>query len=450
MSKAAGRMPARLSGISPIARFRRPLDEPTLDRLVELAVPLERQPQPTFEQGIADALTAILVSPRFLYRAEVQVQPDDPRRIVPLDEFALASRLSYSLWSSLPDDPLFDLARRKRLRSQLIEQVDRMLDDPRSERFVENFVGQWLQTRDVESFNVDAQRVLGLAKNESANRIFSRSVRKALREETETLFSHVLHEDLSVLDLLTAEYTFLNEPLAKFYGIEGVDGDQMRKVSLSNDDHRGGILTHGSILLVTSNPTLTSPVKRGLFVLENLLGTPPPPPPPNVPPLDSAATGSRRKLTLRQLMEVHRRDALCASCHARMDPIGLALEEYNALGQWRDRDLGKPIDTAGQLITGEKFADVRELGRVIANQRRGDFYRCLSEKLLTYAIGRGMEYYDAPTIDGLVDGLERDGGKMRTLIHGIVSSAAVRKAPRRRNDRIARHPPEVCCGRSIA
>jgi hypothetical protein len=232
---------------------------------------------------------------------------------------------------------------------------------------------------------------------------------------------------LSVLDLLTANYTFLNEPLAKFYGIDGVDGDQMRKVTLSKDDHRGGILTHGSILLVTSNPTLTSPVKRGLFVLENLLGTPAPPPPPNVPPLDSSATGSRRKLTLRQLMEVHRRDALCASCHARMDPIGLALEEYNALGLWRDRDLGKPIDTAGQLITGEKFTDARELGRVIANQRRGDFYRCLSEKMLTYAIGRGVEYYDAPTIDGLVESLERDGGKLRTLVQGIVASAPFEK-----------------------
>ena len=177
---------------------------------------------------------------------------------------------------------------------------------------MENFIGQWLQTRDVEGFNVDAKRILDLSSREASYRVFNNAVRRGMREETETLFSHLLHNNLSVLDLLTADYTFLNEPLAKFYGIDGVDGDQMRKVNLSKDDHRGGILTHGSILLVTSNPTLTSPVKRGLFVLENLLGTPAPPPPPNVPPLDSRATGDRRKLTLRQLMEVHRRDAPCA------------------------------------------------------------------------------------------------------------------------------------------
>jgi len=404
--------------------FRRPIDEPTLERLVELADPSDDRSGHSFEQGIADGLTAILVSPRFIYRAEIQSEPNDPRKIVDLDQFALASRLSYFLWSSLPDDQLFDLARRKRLRAQLAEQVDRMLDDKRSERLVDSFVGQWLGTSDVETFAVDFRRILGIAKGESADKVFGRQLRRAMREETELLFAELLKNDESLLDLLTADYTFLNEPLAKFYGIKGVEGDKMRKVQLAPSSHRGGILTHGSFLLVTSNPTLTSPVKRGLFVLDNLLGTPPPPPPPNVPPLEASSPGGKRKLPLRQLLEQHRRDALCASCHARMDPIGLSLETYNALGQWRDSDLGKPIETAGQLITGEKFADVRELQRVIANQRRSDFYRCVTEKLLTYALGRGIEYYDAPTVDRLVSDLETSGGKLRGLVQEIVASPA--------------------------
>jgi mono/diheme cytochrome c family protein len=407
--------------------FRRPIDDVTLERLVDLALPLDRTPQPTFEQGIADGLTAILVSPRFLLRAELQTQPDNPSKIVPLDELALASRLSYFLWSSLPDDQLFDLARHQRLRAQLAEQVDRMLDDPRSQRFVENFVGQWLQTRDVDGFSIDAKKVLGLPTRDASVRVFNSAVRRALRQETEMLFAHVLRSRASALDLLTADYTFLNEPLAKFYGIEGVDGDKMRQVNLAKDGHRGGILTQASVLLVTSNPTHTSPVKRGLFVLENLLGSPPPPPPANVPPLDVKSVRKGGRPLLRTLLEEHRRDPLCASCHSRMDPIGLAMEEYNALGLWREREFAKPIDTAGRLITGEKFADTRDLERVIATQRRGDFYRCLSEKMLTYAVGRGMEYYDAPTVDKLVASLERDGGRLRTLVHGIVDSAPFQK-----------------------
>jgi hypothetical protein len=403
--------------------FRRPIDEPTLERLVAMALDTNETPAVTFEQGISRGLTAILVSPRFLFRAEVQPEPDRPARIVPLDEYALASRLSYFLWSSLPDQKLLDLARDKQLRKNLASQVNRMIDDPRSSRLVENFVGQWLQTRDVETVTVDARRILNLQKFEDGQRVFNRAVRKAMRLETELLFEHLLRKDLSVLEMLTADYTFLNEPLAEFYGIDGVDGDKMRLVPLTPGAHRGGLLTQGSFLVVTSNPTITSPVKRGLFVLDNLLGTPAPPPPPNVPPFDEKAVGRGRKLTLRELMERHRKDALCASCHSRMDPIGLSLETYNALGIWRESELGKPIITAGQLITGEKFADTRELGKVIASKRRRDFYRCLAEKMLTYAIGRGVEYYDATTIDALVQSLERDGGKLRTLIHQIVLSA---------------------------
>jgi hypothetical protein len=198
-------------------------------------------------------------------------------------------------------------------------------------------------------------------------------------------------------------------------------------VSLDKNSHRGGLLTHGSVLLVTSNPTRTSPVKRGLFVLENLLGTPPPPPPPDVPPLDDVANKQGKRPTLRELLEEHRKDAMCASCHARMDPIGLSLEEFNVLGLWRDNDAGKKIETAGQLITGEKFKDVRDLERVIATKRHRDFYRCLSEKLLTYALGRGIEHYDAPTIDHFVEALDRNDGRLRTLVYEIVDSAPFQK-----------------------
>jgi hypothetical protein len=244
-----------------------------------------------------------------------------------------------------------------------------------------------------------------------------------MREETELLFAHLLRDNASALELLTADYTFVNEPLARFYGLPEVDGTQMRKVSLAADSHRGGLLSHGSFLVVTSNPSRTSPVKRGLFVLENLLGTPTPPPPPGVPPLAESKDAKGKKLTMRQMMEVHRADALCASCHARMDPLGLALEDYNALGLWRASERGRPIETAGRLITGEKFADARELAQVIATQRRADFYRCLSEKMLTYAIGRGVDYHDAPAVERLVEALNRDGGKMQSLVLELVASA---------------------------
>lgn len=406
--------------------FRRPVDEATLDRLVALALDVARRPgkaEARFEQGIAQALTALLTSPRFLFRAEIQPEPNNPGRVVRLDEFALASRLSYFLWSSLPDEELFRLARAGKLRANLRAQIERMLADPKAERFVDNFVGQWLQTRDVETLNVDARRILGLKTNQDAQRFFNRQLRQAMREETEQLFLHLLRENGSALDLLTADYTFLNEALARFYGIPGVQGNQMRKVALPSESHRGGILTHASVLLVTSNPTRTSPVKRGLFVLENLLGTPAPPPPPDVPPLEEAARGQGRSLSMREVLAIHRAQPLCASCHARMDPLGLALEEYNALGMWREQDNGKPIDTAGQLITGEKFANVRGLSQVIATARRRDYYRCLTEKMLTYAIGRGVEYYDAPTIEAIADALERDGGRLRTLVLAIVESA---------------------------
>jgi hypothetical protein len=406
--------------------FRRPVDEPTLNRLTTLAENVSKQTGMTFEGGIGHALTAIIASPRFLFRAEIQPEPNNAGRVVPVDEFALAARLSYFLWSSLPDDELSKLARAGQLRANLRTQVDRLLADPRSRRFVSNFVGQWLQTRDVEGINVDVRRFLNLP-NDEAYRVFNQRLRESMRDETELLFAHLLAENRPALDLLTADYTFLNEQLAAFYGIPGVKGSEMRKVELSPESHRaGGILTHASTLVVTSNPTRTSPVKRGLFILENILGTPAPPAPPNVPELEKSHKKGA-KMTMRELMVVHREQALCASCHARMDPLGLALENFTPLGTYRDQDSGKPIDTTGQLITGEKFNNASELAQVLATSRREDFFRCLTEKLLTYAIGRGPEYYDTVTVDKIAASLKAENGAMRSLIYGIVESAPFQK-----------------------
>jgi hypothetical protein len=407
--------------------YRRTVDDATLNKLTSLAVKSAAEPGMTFEKGVGEALVAILASPRFLFRAEIQPEPNNPGKVVPIDEFALASRLSYFLWSSLPDDELLALARDGKLRTNLRAQVDRMLKHDKGRRFIRNFAGQWLQTRDVETLNIDARRILRIRDNEEANRIFSGQVRRAMRQETEMLFGHLLRENRPLTELLSSDYTFLNEALANFYGIPGVKGQEMRKVSLKPEYNRGSILTHGTYLVVTSNPTRTSPVKRGLFVLENLLATPAPPAPPNVPELEEAKKAMEGPQTMRRLMEVHREKPLCASCHARMDPIGLALENFNAVGKFRDKENGLPIDTAGQLVTGEKFNNVLELAKVLTTSRRKDFYRCATEKMLTYALGRGVEYYDAPTIDKIVAELERDGGKARTLLYGIVESAAFQK-----------------------
>ena len=402
--------------------FRRPVDEATVTRLVAVSEAASAEPGGSFESGIAAAVTAVLASPRFLFRVEGEASaPDRVGDAVPIDEFALASRLSYFLWSTMPDDELFQLAAAGKLRADLERQVERMLKDRRSEAFVRNFVGQWLQTRDVEALPFDVRAVLGVKDRGAGERIFSDEVRRAMRAETELLFGHVLREGLPATDLLVGRSTFLNEPLARFYGVPDVKGQEMRLVSLADDVPRGGLLTHGSVLVVTSNPTRTSPVKRGLFILDNLLGTPAPPAPPGVPPLDQAAAALPKQATMRELMERHRQDPLCASCHARMDPLGLALERYNAVGQWRGDESAGPIDTSGRLVTGERFADVRELAAVIAGPRRRDFYRCLAEKLLTYALGRGLEYFDGPAVDKIVEQAEQDG-RLDKLVQGVVAS----------------------------
>jgi hypothetical protein len=422
--------------------FRRPCDDKTIDRLIGIAELVYKQPGKNFEQGISQALIAVLASPRFLFRME-EVDPKTPKAaaFAYIDEYALASRLSYLLWSSMPDDELFRLAERGELRKNLAAQVQRMLKDPRARELSRNFAGQWLQARDVDHVPLNAPVILK-QEGSTAKVKLDAELRTAIRLETELFFDHIARTDQSVLDLLDSDYTFLNEPLAQFYGIAGVRGPELRRVQLPKDSPRGGVLTQASVLMVTSNPTRTSPVKRGLFVLDNFLGTPPPPPPADldIPNLDEAAKGKKGEPTMRELLEAHRTMPLCASCHNRMDPVGLGLENFNALGMYREKEHGQPIDGAGKLITGESFKSVAELKQILKNPRRKDFYRCLTEKFLTYALGRGPEYYDVETMDRIVERLEREEGRFSALLMGVIESQAFQK--RRNNLAVVEPPPQ--------
>jgi len=407
--------------------FRRPIENATIERLLAIVESVDKRPGKSFEDGIKEAIATCLCSPRFLYRVEIQPEPNNPDKIVRIDDYALAARLSFFLWGSVPDDELLSLAFNKRLRPELHAQIDRMLADPRSNRLTENFVGQWLQTRDLESLPVQAQEILGLPTKREASLAFDVRLREDMKKETNMLFDFILRKGRPAEELISARYTFLNERLAKYYGIGGVVGEEFVPVDLTEHPERGGILTHGSYLIVSSNPTRTSPVKRGLFVLDNLLGSPAPPAPADVPQLEEAAKATGGTPTMREMMVEHRKNPDCKACHARMDPIGLGLENFNALGQFRTRDQGKPIDASGVLLTGEKFDNVAELKEILGGRRKEDFYRCLAEKMLTFAIGRGVEYYDAPTIDQLVARLEDKDGNLKELLLGIIESAPFQK-----------------------
>ncbi len=436
-----GEPPADVAGRKSYARailesfasraYRRPVDPGTLLRLIGVYERVASSPGRSFEEGVGRAMVAVLASPRFLFRVESPAaSPAKGSRYVPLDEYSLASRLSYFLWSTMPDATLFNLASKGELRAHLAEQVDRMTRDSRFDMLVRNFVGQWLESRDAESVSINPRVVLrrdGLR----ARVDLDEQLRKSMRREPEMLFAHVARENLSLLDLLDSDYTFLNARLARHYGIKGIDHAEMRKVALPKDSPRGGVLTQSSFLMVTSNPTRTSPVKRGQFILENLLGAPAPPPPPDIPPLEAAvADGKGRELTTRELMAIHRAKPLCASCHARMDPLGLAFENFNALGMFRQTEQEKPIDASGKLITGESFRDVRELKRILKEKHRLDYYRCVAEKLFVYALGRGLDYADVETIDRVVERLDRDQGRFRSLLLGVVESAPFQKMRR--------------------
>ena len=450
--------------------FRRPADAPTVDRLAALAESVYSQPGKSFEAGVAHAMVAVLASSRFLFREE-GIEPEESGQPHPfVDEYALASRLSYFLWSSMPDDELFRLAGAGELRRNLVSQVKRMLADPRSEALMRNFTGQWLQARDIETVVIDARAVLereekvdperdrlrarfrelrskpdeGLtaAEKEEFAKVraevfktfrsprvdLNNELRQAMRQETEMYFEYVVRQDRALIELIDSHYAFLNERLAKHYGVEGVTGDELRLVSLPPDSPRGGVLTQGTVLTVTSNPTRTSPVKRGLFILDNILGMAPPPPPPNIPLLEDAAKGIKdHEPTLREMLAMHREKPLCSSCHNRMDPPGLALENFNALGMWRDKERDQPVDATGKLITGEAFTNIQELKHILANNHRRDFYRCLTEKFLTYALGRGLEYYDVETVDEIVERIEKENGRFSALLMGVIESTPFQK-----------------------
>ncbi len=335
-----------------------------------------------------------------------------------------------------------------------------------------NFAGQWLHARDIVSVNVSSleiwlrdnpdpelfaaqaeyrilreipeeqrtpqqqtayqrTRTLVRAAYNQKRPQLKRPETTPMRQETEMYFEHIIRQDRPVAELLDSDYTFLNEHLAKHYGIGGVKGNKMRRVELPADSPRGGVLTQGTILAYTSNPTRTSPVKRGVFILENILGTPPAAPPPNIPALeDITSAGDLDTLSLRDSLALHREDPLCSSCHERMDPLGLALENFNAMGIWREAELNQSIDMAGQLVTGETFDSVQEFKRVLATDRLQDFYTCFAEKLLTYALGRGLEYHDVETIDQLVNSLNTHDGRPSALLHAIINSAPFQKTRR--------------------
>src|SRR6266536_2079721 len=381
----------------------------------DLAGPMEfyrkARAEEGFEAGIESALSAVLVSPEFLFRVEQDPAGAAPNTVYRISDLALASRLSFFLWSSIPDDELLETAIRGELHQPgvLERQVRRMLADSRSGNLVGNFAEQWLYLRNLESLTPDLRLFPD----------FDDNLRQAFRRETELLFENVLREDRSVLDLLKADYTFLNERLAKHYGIQNVYGSRFRRVALGKDDRRGGLLRQGSILTVTSYATRTSPVIRGKWILENILGTPPPPPLPNVPALkDNTVSAS---LSVRERLAEHRANPICASCHNLMDPAGFSLENYDAVGRWRSVDEGKPIDASGGLPDGSKFTGVSGLEDGLRN-RPELFVGTLTEKLMTFALGRGIETYDAPAVRKIVREAKVENFRFSSIILGIASS----------------------------
>ncbi len=366
----------------------------------------------TFDTGIESALRLILTDPKFLFRSE-----PDPARLAPgaayrLGDLELASRLSFFLWSSIPDDELLDAAAQGKLKDPAVleKQVRRMIADSKANALVSNFAGQWLYLRNLPSFVPDL--------NEFPN--FDDNLRQSFRKETELFFASIMREDRSALDLLNADYTFVNERLAKHYGIPNVYGSQFRRVKLTSENRRG-ILGQGSILTVTSEANRTSPVKRGKFILENIMGTPPPPPPPNVPALKENNEGGKAT-SVRARMEEHRKNPACAGCHAVMDPLGFSLENFDATGRWRTKEPGGPVDPSGQLADGTKVDGPVAL-REALNKHPEQFVGVMTEKMLTYALGRGLEYYDMPVVRSITKDAATNDYRFSSIILGIIKSA---------------------------
>jgi hypothetical protein len=389
--------------------FRRPATPPDVQRLLPFFERGRREGD--FDTGIEAALDALLVAPEFLFRMEQDPRGTPAGSVHRIGDLEMASRLSFFLWSTIPDNRLLDLAEHGRLGNPVVleQQVRRMLNDPRSEALVGNFGGQWLDLRNIATVRPDPDVFR-----------FDLSLREAMQKETTLFFESILREDRSVLDFIGADYTFVNERLAQHYGIPDIYGPQFRRVSVT-DPNRRGLLGQGTILTVTSYPNRTSVVQRGKWVLENLLGMPPPPPPANVPSL-TAHAGDGKPLSVRQQMEQHRTDAVCAACHARMDPLGFALENYDGVGRWRNEDAGAPIDASGTLPDGTRFEGPAGLTTLLLANYRDQFVRTVAEKLLTYALGRGLEYYDQPAVRSIAREAARDGYRMSSLMTAVVRS----------------------------
>ena len=394
--------------------FRRPVSEQEINRLLTF-VDMALADGGSFEQGIQLAVQAVLVSPHFLFRWELDTRPSGDEPIRELTDWELASRLSYFIWSSMPDDELHRLAKRGELSKPDVmqAQIRRMIADPKSNALIENFAGQWLQIRNLN----------GVTPDPDSFPAFDDSLRQAMKRETEMFFGALMREDRSVLELIDSDFTFLNERLAKHYGLDGVKGKEFQRVSLAKGSGRGGILTHASILTITSNPTRTSPVMRGKWILEQILGTPPPPPPPDVEELEeneeAITSGS-----LRERLEKHREKTECATCHSKMDPLGFALENFDGIGAWRDVDGKFPIDPSGELPTGEAINGPDGLKKVLKS--RETFIRTLSENLLTFALGRGLEYFDKCAVDEICRQLKASEYRFSALIGGVVNSKPFR------------------------
>jgi hypothetical protein len=389
--------------------YRRPATSGEVAALMRF-VELGRTDGRSAEQGLQLAIQAMLVSPNFLFRIERDPNPRDPSRVHEVTSFELASRVSYFLWSSMPDDELLALAGSGRLRDAKVleSQVDRLLADPRASALADNFAGQWLETRNLDTIKPDPDTF----------KEWDPELREAMKAETKQFFEHVLRENRPVSDFLNADYTFVNERLAAHYGIDGVSGPEVRRVSLSTD-RRGGVLSQAAVLTVSSYPTRTSAVIRGKYVLQNILGMPPAPPPPDVPQLEESNDGTPQ--SMRTQLERHRSNPVCASCHRNMDPLGFGLENYDAIGRWRDQDGTFAVDASGALPDGQRFTTPGQMRALLVSQLP-QFSRTLTERMLTYALRRGLQPYDRRTVETISRAVAADGYRFRTMVHQIVRS----------------------------
>jgi hypothetical protein len=390
--------------------YRRPVGAADIHPLMKVYAAARSEAD--FEQGIEAAIEAVLVSPSFLFLHEQDPPGSTPGSVHAISDLELASRLALFLWSSLPDEELLSVAVRGQMRKPAVleKQVERMLNDPRAEALTKNFAGQWLYLRNLEHQRPD----VFLFPN------FDTRLRQAMKSETELFFASIVRENRSVLDFISADYSFLNERLAEHYGIEGIKGPALRKVSLDSASRRGGLLGQGSILTVTSYGNHTSVVKRGKWILDNLLSAPPPPPPPDVPALKSTSSDGH-KLSAREQLEQHRADPACASCHVKMDPLGYALESYDAVGAFRTEEDGRALDVSATLPDGTQFDGLAGLQKVLLS-RKDQFTRAFTERLLTYALGRGVGAHDQPAIRAIARAAAQDDYRIRTIILGIVQS----------------------------